>query len=173
VDEAGSERWPAGAARPLLAARASHQAPAELDSEQRQLLALLGQGLKLGEAAGSLQLSHRTAERRLAKARSLLGARTTAQAVMLANGARRRGRTRSAEDLNARERQVLEGVAGGLTSREIAAWVDAPTSTVDALIRSAIFKLDARTRIQAAALALTDRGKKLAGSIDEARGADS
>jgi DNA-binding NarL/FixJ family response regulator len=58
-------------------------------------------------------------------------------------------------------------VAGGLTSREIAERLAMPASTVDALVRSAISKFAARTRIQAAALALTDPAGKLAEFIDE------
>ena len=130
---------------------------AQLDREQDRLLALLAEGSRLAEAAASLELSQRTAERRLAAARSRLGARTTAQAVALVSGARRAGRERPSKELSVRERQVLEGVASGLTSREIAERLATPASTIDALVRSAISKFAARTRIQAAALSVTDR----------------
>lgn len=53
-----------------------------LDAQQRRLLALLGEGLSLGEAAARLHISRRTADRRLASARAILGVRTTAQAVV-------------------------------------------------------------------------------------------
>jgi hypothetical protein len=68
--------------------------------------------LTVGEAATYLALSHRTAERRLAAARALLGARTSAQAVVVASNAGGLRRV-SLETLSARERDVLEGVANG------------------------------------------------------------
>jgi DNA-binding NarL/FixJ family response regulator len=127
-----------------------------LDYEQRRLLTLIGQGLKLADAASSLDLTTRTAERRLAAARSLLEARTTAQAVALA-GVARSSTPRSLQELTRREREVLEGVASGLTSREIAVRLGTRAPTIDALVRSAMSKLDARTRVQAAALAPSAR----------------
>lgn len=56
------------------------QRPA-LTVEQRDLLALLADGLSLGDAAARLHLSRRTADRRLAAARAALGASTTAEAL--------------------------------------------------------------------------------------------
>jgi DNA-binding NarL/FixJ family response regulator len=52
-----------------------------LTVEQRDLLALLADGLSLGDAAERLHLSRRTADRRLAAARTTLGASTTAEAL--------------------------------------------------------------------------------------------
>lgn len=52
-----------------------------LTPEQRALLAALADGSSLGEAAASLHLSRRTADRRLAAARSALGAATTSEAL--------------------------------------------------------------------------------------------
>jgi DNA-binding NarL/FixJ family response regulator len=52
-----------------------------LTREQRELLALLAEGLSLGEAADRLHLSRRTADRRLAAARAALGVATTVEAV--------------------------------------------------------------------------------------------
>lgn len=52
-----------------------------LTSEQRKLLDLLGGGCSLGEAARRLHLARRSADRRLAAARSALGVATTAAAV--------------------------------------------------------------------------------------------
>ena len=52
-----------------------------LTVEQRELLALLADGLSLGDAAERLHLSRRTADRRLAAARATLGAATTAEAL--------------------------------------------------------------------------------------------
>ncbi|RHW25786.1 LuxR family transcriptional regulator [Nocardioides immobilis] len=52
-----------------------------ISQEARELLELLADGLTLGTAAERLNLSRRTADRRLASARRALGARTTAQAI--------------------------------------------------------------------------------------------
>lgn len=61
--------------------RLERRARPALTREQRELLALLADGLALGEAAARLHLSRRTADRRLAAARAALGAATTAEAV--------------------------------------------------------------------------------------------
>jgi DNA-binding NarL/FixJ family response regulator len=55
---------------------------AQLTPEGLRLLSLLVEGMSLGEAAGSLHLSRRTADRRLAAARLALGAATTAEALI-------------------------------------------------------------------------------------------
>jgi DNA-binding CsgD family transcriptional regulator len=55
-----------------------------LSVEERALLAQLLAGATLGQAARTLHLSRRTADRRLAAARTALGARTTAEALRLA-----------------------------------------------------------------------------------------
>src|SRR5947209_5111202 len=56
------------------------------------------------------------------------------------------------ERLTATERAVLDLVARGLTSRRIARELGISASTVETHIRSALAKLEARTRVQAAAL---------------------
>lgn len=53
-----------------------------LTSEQRRLVDLLADGLTLGEAAQRLNLSRRTADRRLAEARRAFGVETTAQLLV-------------------------------------------------------------------------------------------
>ena len=58
-----------------------------LDADERALLELLLGGSTLGWTARQLHLSRRTADRRLAHARELLGARTTAEALVLARRA--------------------------------------------------------------------------------------
>jgi DNA-binding NarL/FixJ family response regulator len=60
----------------------------ELTSDERRLLDRLTDGQTLGQAAADLNLSRRTADRRLASARKKLGAATTAEAI--ANHARPR-----------------------------------------------------------------------------------
>jgi DNA-binding NarL/FixJ family response regulator len=60
-----------------------------LEPEQRRLLELLAEGLSLAAAARRLYLSRRTADRRLASARALLGVRSNAEAVVLARAAAR------------------------------------------------------------------------------------
>ena len=54
-----------------------------LSLEQRALLAQLLAGATLGQAARTLHLSRRTADRRLAAARTALGARSTAEALRI------------------------------------------------------------------------------------------
>jgi DNA-binding NarL/FixJ family response regulator len=53
-----------------------------LPAECEELLALLASGLSLGSAASQLHISRRTADRRVAQARDLLGVRTTVEAVV-------------------------------------------------------------------------------------------
>ncbi len=53
-----------------------------LTREQRALVDLLMEGRTLGEAAHQLNLSRRTADRRLAAVRDLLGVETTAEALV-------------------------------------------------------------------------------------------
>jgi DNA-binding NarL/FixJ family response regulator len=60
---------------------ATDEQPAALDPDGRALLALLAEGLTLGEAAEQLGLPRRTADRRLAAARRALGTERTAEAL--------------------------------------------------------------------------------------------
>jgi DNA-binding NarL/FixJ family response regulator len=60
--------------------------PDPLGCEERRLLELLARGVTLGEAAKRLHISRRTADRRLAAARTALGVRTTAEAVVALGG---------------------------------------------------------------------------------------
>lgn len=53
-----------------------------LTPEQRRLVDCLGEGLTLGEAARRLNLSRRTADRRLAEARRVFGVETTAELLV-------------------------------------------------------------------------------------------
>jgi DNA-binding NarL/FixJ family response regulator len=53
----------------------------ELTSDERRLLDRLADGQTLGQAAADLNLSRRTADRRLASARKKLSAATTAEAI--------------------------------------------------------------------------------------------
>ncbi len=60
-----------------------HSAPSvALGADESALLALLADGLSVGEAASRLYLSLRTAQRRLASARATLGVATNRQAVL-------------------------------------------------------------------------------------------
>jgi DNA-binding CsgD family transcriptional regulator len=93
-----------------------------------------------------MRISRRTAERRLGEARALLGVRTTVEAVVLVSA----GYTARAV-LAPRERQILALIANGQTSRAIASQLGISPSTVDACTRSAMAKINARTRVQAAA----------------------
>jgi DNA-binding CsgD family transcriptional regulator len=58
-----------------------------------------------------------------------------------------------AAPLTSREREVLQLIAAGLTSREIALNLGLARSTIESVVRSAMMKLDAKTRVHAAALA--------------------
>jgi DNA-binding NarL/FixJ family response regulator len=141
-----------------MTADANNRFEGALDDGQRRLLELLERGLSVSEAARRLHLSRRTAERRLAAARAALGAARNAEAV-----ARIQGHEPGAPDdgLTAREREVLELVAGGLRDEEIAEHLGIAPSTVATLIRSSLKRLDARTRVEAVA--------KSAGINDEQR----
>jgi DNA-binding CsgD family transcriptional regulator len=62
-----------------------------LEPDDRALLELLLGGASLGDAAHTLHISRRTADRRLARARLALGAATTTEAVVLARRLSRQG----------------------------------------------------------------------------------
>lgn len=62
--------------------RASSPRRPALTRVQRDLLGLLAEGHTLGEAAATLGLPRRTADRRLADAREALGVETTAEAIV-------------------------------------------------------------------------------------------
>lgn len=56
----------------------------QLEPEDRAILGLLAEGHSLGEAAALLGLSRRTADRRLARGRRVLGAQRTTEAIVMA-----------------------------------------------------------------------------------------
>lgn len=66
----------------VLDHRVGADAAAGLSAEERRLLELLAAGATLGEAAGRLHLSRRSADRRLASARAALGVVTSGEAVV-------------------------------------------------------------------------------------------
>jgi DNA-binding CsgD family transcriptional regulator/tetratricopeptide (TPR) repeat protein len=68
-------------------------------------------------------------------------------------GVRRSAPRAPAAALTGREREVMRLIAAGLTSREIALNLGLARSTIESVVRSAMTKLDAKTRVQAAALA--------------------
>jgi DNA-binding CsgD family transcriptional regulator len=117
-----------------------------ITDEQRRLLESLGEGVPLAEAARRMGLSLRTAERRLAEARTTLRATTNAQALIRAGGGTRGLRD---ERLTTREREILWLVGEGLRDDEIADQLAIAPSTVASLLRSAMAKLGVRTRTQA------------------------
>jgi DNA-binding CsgD family transcriptional regulator len=69
-----------------------------------------------------------------------------------ATGIRRSAARRGGGPLTGRERDVMALVAGGLSSTGIARRLGLSRSTVESLIRSAMTKLGARTRLEAAAI---------------------
>jgi len=62
----------------------------DIDEEQRRLLDLLAKGLSVTAASRRLFLSRRTADRRLARARAMLGVRSNAEAIVVASSAAER-----------------------------------------------------------------------------------
>lgn len=66
---------------PVEHRRRLEPSPPVLDPDELAILRMLGEGLRLGDAAGALGLSRRTADRRLASAREALGAERTVEAV--------------------------------------------------------------------------------------------
>jgi DNA-binding CsgD family transcriptional regulator len=69
--------------------------------------------------------------------------------------------TATLRDLTAREREVLGLVSDGLEDGEIANQLGVAQSSVSALLRSAMAKLDSQTRVQAVArLAAVDEQKR-------------
>jgi DNA-binding NarL/FixJ family response regulator len=57
------------------------EAAPDVDTDARSILAILAEGRTLGDAASTLGLSRRTADRRLAEARAALGVERTVEAV--------------------------------------------------------------------------------------------
>lgn len=86
-----------------------------------------------------------------------LSARSTCHAVVLVLADDDREDERPPRRLSPRERQVLLFAGSGLTSGEAAAELGIRRNTVDSLVRSALAKLDERTRTQAAVLAAAGR----------------
>jgi DNA-binding CsgD family transcriptional regulator len=99
--------------RRLGPVRIVRQSPADdvggtpLSAEAGLLLDLLADGLTLGAAAEQLQISRRTADRRLAQARRILGASSTAEAVAASRHGGRQPLPRS-----------VPGVGRGLVGRD-------------------------------------------------------
>jgi DNA-binding CsgD family transcriptional regulator len=72
-------------------------APPTVDADARAILAILAEGRTLGDAAATLGLSRRTADRRLADARTALGVERTVEAVARARAMGWLGRTQPDE----------------------------------------------------------------------------
>ena len=66
---------------PVELRRQLQASPPALDPDELAILRMLGEGRRLGDAANSLGLSRRTADRRLADARRALGVERTVEAV--------------------------------------------------------------------------------------------
>ncbi len=70
--------------------------------------------------------------------------------------ANKRPRTREAVRMTARERQVIDLIAEGLSNKEIAARLNVATHTVKSHVRNVMEKLTLHTRLQIAAYANTE-----------------
>lgn len=66
----------------LVAPETNGTPSSTLTHDEQRVLSLLREGLAVGEAAQELHISRRTADRRLAAARTKLGVATTAEAVV-------------------------------------------------------------------------------------------
>ena len=82
----------------------------DLDPQVQSLLRLMVDGATLGDAARALHLSRRTADRRLAEARRVLGVRSTTEALVAVAAARHRtaGERSTHEDLPATTPPLIE-----------------------------------------------------------------
>lgn len=109
------------------------------------LLDAVAAGETVTAAVSRLHISRRTANRRLAEARRILGVRTTAEAVARW-GAKSELFTAHQVPLSPREEQVMNLVAGGMTSTAIAGAVGVQPSTVESTVRNAIRKLSVPSR---------------------------
>jgi DNA-binding NarL/FixJ family response regulator len=141
---------PEGHAEELFARAAAGWADHDARSELRALWGAGEAAARAGSArarerletveARAVTLGHESLLRRIRRSLRAAGVR------------RSQPRRTGTGPLSAREEEVLELVAEGLTSPQIAARLSIATSTVQTLVRSAMRKLGARTRIQAAAL---------------------
>jgi DNA-binding CsgD family transcriptional regulator len=84
----------------------------------------------------------------------------SAEVISLDRARARRDLTERVAELSERERSVIQELAHGLPTEEIAAAMFLSTHTVRSHVKSAMRKLEARTRAHAVAIALT------AGAID-------
>lgn len=94
-----------------------------------------------------LELERRTVEA------GLVPLRTRVERALREAGVQRRAPRVRAEGLSAREREVLQLVGAGHTTASIARRLGLAPSTVDRTVRTAVWRLGARNRVQAAAMA--------------------
>lgn len=120
---------------------------------------VLAQALAAG-AAGVLNKSADVDEivagiRRLHAGEQLVSAREVADAIRVAATERDRGAAerRLLDSLTAREREVLQTLAGGLADKEIAAALGVGVGTVRTHVNAVLTKLGVRSRLQAVVLA--------------------
>jgi DNA-binding CsgD family transcriptional regulator len=114
-----------------------------------------GEALRLAGDAPAARRRLESAERlALSQGYVALGARIR-RSLRLAGRRRSVARTRAAHGLTAREREILDLVASGLSNAEIAARLGLGGPAVERAVESASRKLGARSRVQAAVLART------------------
>jgi len=121
---------------------------------------VLAEAIEAG-AAGVLHKSSDVQEiigavRKLHAGEQLVSAREVSEAIRLAVTERRRGESERLmlESLTAREREVLQALAAGLTDREISERLFLGPGTVRTHVNNILGKLGVRSRLQAVVLAI-------------------
>ena len=135
--ELWSGNWLAGELRCGVAAADSARLAGRSDDAEAALIVLQGRAAAAGMVAFLA---------RIEASRRKLGASPRARPAVVP------GRSGPGDGLTRREREILRLVGAGLSSRDIAQLLSIAQSTVETQIRSAMRKLGAATRIQAATL---------------------
>jgi len=131
----------------------------DLSPQELGVLRLIADGRTKDEISRRLGLSTSTVSRHMTRAYRALGARNAAHAVALAHasGLIARRPMPAAPFVSRRERQVLAGVAYGLTSEEVAERLSLSGETVKVHLRYIYRKLDVVCRASAVDTAINRR----------------
>lgn len=142
-----------------------------LSRRELEVLTLVASGGTRDEISGRLDISPGTVASHMARIYRALGARNAAHAVALAygSGVMSVRPQLPAPFVSRRERQVLAGLAYGLTSEQVAMYLSLSIETVKTHLRRVYRKLDVNCRANAVDCAI--RGRVLAVVIDTDRSA--